>query len=80
MCSRELISPNQTAGFVIYQDMPGRFDAWDVDIYHLETPQQLYAESVTVSSSGPLRASVTTEYKHGKSSWKVRIAIILSSQ
>ena len=51
--------------------MPGDFDAWDVDIYHLETPTQLEAESTVMHMSGPLRAGVVTEYKFGKSTWKV---------
>ena len=51
--------------------MPGDFDAWDVDIYHLETPTQLDAISVNIHMDGPLRAGVVTEYNVGKTTWKV---------
>lgn len=90
--SRQLISAGRTGGFVIFQDIPGKFDACelrylsvargaycsttiiyagDVDVWHLETAQQLEAVSVKSHLPGPLRASVVAEFKFGKSTWTV---------
>ena len=47
----------------------------DVDIWHLETAEQLEASSVKSDLPGPLRASVVLEYKVGKSTWKVSCSL-----
>lgn len=61
---RESIQPGASANrFVIYDDEPNNWDAWDVDIFHLEKrlaePQ---AQTASVSETGPLRASLTFTY------------------
>lgn len=48
----------------------------DVDVWHLETAEQLEACSVKSDLPGPLRASVIAEYKIGKSTWKVSLRIM----
>lgn len=49
--------------------------AGDVDVWHLETAEQLEAASVKSDLPGPLRASVVLEYKVGKSTCKVSCSL-----
>lgn len=61
---RESIDSEKAANrFVIYDDQPNNWDAWDVDVFHLEkllsSPE---AKSCRVVEAGPLRAAVAFEY------------------
>ncbi|CAH7683510.1 glycosyl hydrolases family 38 N-terminal domain-domain-containing protein [Phakopsora pachyrhizi] len=49
--SRELILPGTTSGFVIYQDQPIDYDAWDVDVFHLDTKKIINAHTVKTTVS-----------------------------
>lgn len=42
-------------------------DAWDTDIFHLETPTHLKFTSVRVAETGPLRASLAVKVQFGQS-------------
>lgn len=67
---RELILPGpgaQTAGLMIYDDLPLAYDAWDAEIYHLDRPTQLAFDHVEVAASGPLRATLKTTTAFGAS-------------
>ena len=61
---RESIEPGQAGNtFVLYEDLPNDWDAWDVDIFHLEKKLPLNgAQSAEVVESGPLRVSIAFEY------------------
>ncbi len=61
---RESIQPGQAANhFVLYDDQPNFWDAWDVDVFHLEKRVEgPPAKSCRVIERGPLRASVSFEY------------------
>jgi len=72
---RELIPQGQTGGLSIFEDHPNYWDAWDVEIHHLEKVQQLKFENVKVTASGPLLGAVETEVKYGKSTIKVTISL-----
>ncbi|KAK7464842.1 Glycoside hydrolase, 38 vacuolar alpha mannosidase [Stygiomarasmius scandens] len=72
---RELISEGATGGLVIFQDRPNYWDAWDVEIHHLETPKPLEFTNISLVSHGPLRASVKAEVKYGKSTIIVTISL-----
>jgi alpha-mannosidase len=49
--------------FVLFDDNPNRWDAWDVDVFHLEKRTVVPpAVNCRVIESGPLRASVSFEY------------------
>jgi alpha-mannosidase len=48
-----------------------RWDAWDVDVFHLETEQPVTAVSVIMIDKGPLRATLEAEYAVGNSHIKV---------
>jgi alpha-mannosidase len=53
----------------LYEDLPVKFDAWDIDPFHLETRRDCPpAESFRVLSSGPLRAEVAFERRLGEHS------------
>ncbi|KAG8215120.1 Aldehyde/histidinol dehydrogenase [Butyriboletus roseoflavus] len=58
---RELLPKGRTGGLVIFEDRPNYWDAWDVEIHHLEKPTPLQFSGVHVIAEGPLRASVQTQ-------------------
>lgn len=62
--NRESIEPGQQGNhFVIFDDMPVNWDAWDVDIFHLEKRNEVGpAMTCRVIEHGPLRAAVAFEY------------------
>ncbi|KAJ3274938.1 Alpha-mannosidase 2C1 [Terramyces sp. JEL0728] len=52
---RESILPNALGNvFKFYEDIPLYWDAWDVEIYHLEKAWEAGVGKVTVSEAGPL--------------------------
>lgn len=72
---RELIAEGKSAGFVIFQDHPRDWDAWDTDIYSLETKEHVDASTVKVAQDGPLRAGLVATYHLGQSTIKTTISI-----
>ncbi|KAJ3513202.1 hypothetical protein NMY22_g15114 [Coprinellus aureogranulatus] len=72
---RELIAKGQTGGLVIFQDRPNYWDAWDVEIHHLEVSEQLKFENVSVVSQGPVFGSVRAEVKYGDSTIVITISL-----
>ncbi|KAL0956195.1 hypothetical protein HGRIS_002352 [Hohenbuehelia grisea] len=72
---RELIPEGQTGGLVIFEDRPNYWDAWDVEIHHLETARPLKFSKVSIVEQGPLRASVKAEVRYEKSTIEVTISL-----
>jgi alpha-mannosidase len=72
---RELIPEGETGGLVIFEDRPNYWDAWDVEIHHLEKKRELQLSNIKVVAEGPLRASVAAEVKYGKSTIKVTVSV-----
>ncbi|KAH8115672.1 glycoside hydrolase family 38 protein [Phellopilus nigrolimitatus] len=72
---RELIVQGESGGMVIFEDRPGYWDAWDVEIHHLEKRTPLAFSDVKVIAKGPLRASVSAEVKFGKTTANVTISL-----
>ncbi|CAL1697504.1 unnamed protein product [Somion occarium] len=72
---RELIPKGQTGGLVIFDDRPNYWDAWDVEIHHLETAEPLKFANVSVVAEGPLRASLKAETTYGNSRISVTISL-----
>ncbi|KIK17686.1 glycoside hydrolase family 38 protein [Pisolithus microcarpus 441] len=68
---RELIEEGKTGGLVIFEDRPNYWDAWDVEIHHLETRTPLAFSSLRVVAQGPLRAAIEARVKYGRSDIKV---------
>ncbi|KAI0287851.1 glycoside hydrolase family 38 protein [Russula brevipes] len=72
---RELIPQGQTGGLVIFEDHPNYWDAWDVEIHHLEKANKLKFANVKVAEPGPYFGALETEVKYGKSTIKVTISL-----
>jgi alpha-mannosidase len=62
---RESIEPGKLGNrFQIFDDQPNNWDAWDVDLFHLEKRAEVAgAKSCRVVERGPLRAGVAFEYQ-----------------
>lgn len=63
-CRKELIPEGETAGFVVYEDQPNYWDAWDVEAFHLEKASQLVFDAVEVLTTSPVRATLRTTIKY----------------
>ncbi|KAI4519924.1 glycoside hydrolase family 38 protein [Schizophyllum commune Loenen D] len=72
---RELIAAGATGGLVMFDDRPNYWDAWDVEIHHLEAPIPLKFQNVRVTSRGPIRAAVVATTKYGDSEIEVEISL-----
>jgi len=75
---RELIPQGKTGGLVIFEDRPSYWDAWDTEIYSLETPTYLKFANIKVAETGPMRASLQAEVKIG-SATSVNVTISLDA-
>ncbi|TFK68127.1 glycoside hydrolase family 38 protein [Pluteus cervinus] len=73
--NRELIVAGETGGLVIFEDHPNYWDAWDVEIHHLETARPLSFTNISVVAQGPLRASVQADLVYDKSTISVLISL-----
>ena len=61
---REVIAEGGKANqFVIFDDKPLYWQAWDVEVYHLDTRKELSSGATTIAEDGPYRVSVVTETK-----------------
>ncbi|KAK5990370.1 Alpha-mannosidase [Cladobotryum mycophilum] len=66
---REAIEKGEAANrFVIFDDIPLYWDAWDVEIYHLETRKQLNYGQTKIHEVKPHRVTVATEIKISENS------------
>lgn len=67
---REVIPKGGKANqLVIFDDKPLYWQAWDVEVFHLETRKELHASKTFIAESGPSRVSVVTETKISAKSW-----------
>jgi alpha-mannosidase len=67
---RELIPKGGKAGqLVIYDDKPLYWQAWDVEVYHLQSRQELEPSRVTIAESSVHRVSLEIETKISDKSW-----------
>ncbi len=74
---REMIEKGSRANqFVIFDDRPLHSDAWDVDVFHLETRETISdARNARVLEEGPLRAMVEFDFIFGESRLKERVSL-----
>jgi alpha-mannosidase len=76
---REVIPKGAKANqFVIFDDKPLYWQAWDVEVYHLETRKELQSGETKIVEDGPHRVSVVTETKINEKSW-VKTTISLAA-
>ena len=67
---REIIPEGARANqFVIFDDKPLSWQAWDVDEFHLDTRQPLCSEKSSIMEAGPHKASIVTETRISERSW-----------
>ncbi|WOO78143.1 Alpha-mannosidase [Vanrija pseudolonga] len=72
---KELIDQSSSAGFVIYEDQPNWWDAWDVDEFHLDKATHLSFDKVTITEAGPLRATLRADLKYGDSTFAFDLSL-----
>ncbi|RDA94431.1 hypothetical protein CP533_2252, partial [Ophiocordyceps camponoti-saundersi (nom. inval.)] len=61
---REVVEKGGEANkFVIFEDIPLFWEAWDVEVYHLETERQLTYGKTRVHESKPHKATLVTDIK-----------------
>jgi alpha-mannosidase len=76
---REVIPKDGKANqLVIFDDKPLYWQAWDVEVYHLDSRKELPAGRTTISENSPHRVSVMTETKISNESW-IKTTISLSA-
>jgi alpha-mannosidase len=68
--NREIIPKGQRANrLILYDDQPLYWDAWDVEIYHLETPKELGLGKTSIVDRGPLRVGLLVQHQISEESW-----------
>ena len=77
---RELIKKGGKANqLVVFDDKPLYWQAWDVEVYHLQSRQELPAGKTSIVETGPYVVSVVTETQISEHSWaKTTISLAAS--
>jgi len=77
---RQVIPAGKKANqLVIFDDKPLYWQAWDVEVFHLESRKELPAGETKLGTSSPSMVSVVTETKISEKSWiKTTISITAS--
>lgn len=72
--ARELI-PNGQAGnkLKLFDDIPLYWDAWDVEMYHLNTGRDAGTATARIGEVGPLQASLVVKHALSKTSTAIQI-------
>lgn len=67
---REIVPKGtKAAQLVLFDDKPLYWQAWDVEVYHLDSRQELSPSKVVISEDGPHRVSLNVETKISDKSW-----------
>lgn len=76
---REVIAKGGKANqLVIFDDKPLYWQAWDVEVFHLDSREELSSGQTSISEDSEHRVSVLTETKISENSW-VKTTISLSA-
>lgn len=77
---REIVAKGGKANqFVIFDDKPLYWQAWDVEVYHFESRQELPSGTSQIIEQGPHVVSLMTETKISENSWiKTTISLAAS--
>ena len=79
LAGREVIAKGGKGNqLVIFDDKPLYWQAWDVEVYHLNSRHELTASTSRITEQGPHRVSVETETKISDESW-IKVTISLSA-
>lgn len=77
--NREIIAKGGKANqLVIFDDKPLYWQAWDVEVYHLNSRKELVSGKSSILESSPYKVSVVTETQISKDSW-IKTTISLSA-
>ncbi|KNC99430.1 uncharacterized protein SPPG_05671 [Spizellomyces punctatus DAOM BR117] len=77
---RETIAPQYLANvFKLYEDIPLYWDAWDVEVYHLEKGGEVAPGTLSVAETGPLRAVLKVSQPITKQSKLVQTIIVTAT-
>lgn len=78
--NREVLAPGSGRAnqLVIFDDKPIYWQAWDVEVFHLETREEVRGGRTSVLEASPLRVSVVTETRISEVS-SVRTVISLAA-
>ena len=79
---REAVPAGETGNrFLLFDDRPINWDAWDVDLFHLEKFDEIEsARAFRILERGPLRAMVEVEWRLSDRSWiRQRISLAADS-
>ncbi|KAI9344606.1 glycosyl hydrolases family 38 N-terminal domain-containing protein [Obelidium mucronatum] len=61
--SREAVAPNQAGNvFKIFEDIPTGWDAWEVEVYHLQKGWDAGVGLIEVEEAGPLRVVLKVQH------------------
>ena len=81
---RELIPKGKKAAqLVIFDDKPLYWQAWDVEVYHLQSRRELHPHKVEITESGPHVSELTIQTKISDKSWattKLRLPAAIGDQ
>lgn len=79
LAEREVIPKGKKANqLVIFDDKPLYWQAWDVEVFHLDSRKELASGSTKIARSGAHYVSVVTETKISEESW-IKTYVSLSS-
>ncbi|KAL9113479.1 MAG: hypothetical protein Q9227_002520 [Pyrenula ochraceoflavens] len=66
---REVISGGKGNQLVLFDDKPLYWQAWDVEVYHLNSRQELKSGKSEIVENSPYKVSVATRTKISEKSW-----------
>jgi len=73
---RELVDPERRANVLhLYEDIPGTFDAWDIEEHYAQHEFDLGAASVEIAEKGPLLAALLVTRRFRNSVLRQRIVL-----
>ncbi|MCJ1414392.1 Glycoside hydrolase, 38 vacuolar alpha mannosidase [Xylographa parallela] len=68
--NREIVAKGQKVNqLVIFDDKPLYWQAWDVEVFHLDSREVLPAGNTLIAENSPHRVGVVTETKISENSW-----------
>ncbi|KAF9193219.1 Glycoside hydrolase, 38 vacuolar alpha mannosidase [Haplosporangium sp. Z 767] len=77
---RELVPEHQAGNKLqLYDDVPLFWEAWDVEVYHLNTGKAAGTARARIGETGPLRATIIVEHTLSKTSTAVQTIVLTAT-